>query len=105
MLTGTVSWASDRLQFRLCVKIIGIVHHEWNSTQMSFLSPHTKFQNREHTNAFLMRANDYYAANLLGVNAQLHAQSCSSNRNTGCLLLIKNKTFATNKTLDMIEVH
>ncbi len=104
MLMGTVSWASDQLQFRLCVKIIGIVHHEWNSKQMSFLSPHTKFQHREHSNAFLMRANDYYAANLLGVNTQLYAQSFPSNRNTACLLLLlmKNKTFATNKTFEMI---
>jgi hypothetical protein len=69
---------------RLCIKIIVIVHHAGNSTQMSPSRTHTKFPNQGWTNLFLTRtANEHYAANLRGVNAQLRAQSCSSNQNTG----------------------
>jgi hypothetical protein len=47
---------------------------------MSFSSAHTKFQHQGcSTNAFLRRANEHYAADLRGVNAQLRAQSCPSN--------------------------
>ncbi len=35
-----------------------------------------------------MRANEHYAANLRGVNAQLRAQRCPSNQNTGGSKLI-----------------
>ncbi len=68
--------------FSSCVKIIVIVHHVGNSAQMSFSSAHTKFSNLGCANAFLTRANEHYAANLRGVNAQLRAQSCPSNQNT-----------------------
>jgi hypothetical protein len=59
-------WASN--WFRLCVKIIVIVHHVGNSAQMSFSSAHTKFPNWGRTSAFLTCANEHYAANLRGVN-------------------------------------
>ncbi len=74
-------WA--RNWFLLCVIIIVIVHHAENSAQMSISSAHAKFANPGRTNAFLMRANEHYAVNLRGVDAQLRAQTCPSNRNTG----------------------
>jgi hypothetical protein len=51
-----------------------IVHHSENSAQMSFSSGQTKFLNPGHTNAFLTRANEHYAANLRGVNTHLRAK-------------------------------
>jgi hypothetical protein len=65
------------------VKIIVIVHHTGNFSHMSFSSTHTKFPNKGRTNAFLTHANEHYEANLGGVNAQLRAQSCLTNKNTG----------------------
>ncbi len=77
ILWGTFFWASN--WFRLCMKIIAIVHHARNSAQMSFSSANMKFPNQGHTNAFLACANKHYVANLGGVNARLRAQSCPSN--------------------------
>jgi hypothetical protein len=59
-----------------------IVHHSENSAQMSFSSAQTKFLNPGHTNAFLTRANEHYAANLRGVNTRLGAKSCPRNQNS-----------------------
>jgi hypothetical protein len=78
------------------VKIIVIVHDAGNSAQMSFSSTHTKFSNRGRTSAFLMRANEHYAANLGGVNTQLRAQSCPSNQNARLVVEI----FIQNTTTD-----
>jgi hypothetical protein len=74
-------WASHG--FRLCVKIIVTVHQAGNSAQMSFPRAHTKCRNQGRTNAFSTCANEHYAVNLYGVNAQLRAQSCPRNQNTG----------------------
>jgi hypothetical protein len=60
-----------------------IVHHSEYSAQMSFSSAQTKFLNPGHTNAFLTRANEHYAANLRGVNTHLRAKSCPRNQNSG----------------------
>jgi hypothetical protein len=61
-----------------------IVHYSENSVQMSFSSAQTKFLNPpDHTNAFLTRANEHYAANLRGVNTHLRAKSCPRNQHSG----------------------
>jgi hypothetical protein len=80
LLGNIFFWA--RAWFRLHVKIIVIVHHTGNAAQMSFPSTPTKFSSRGRTNAFSTRANEHYAVNLRGVNAQLRVQSCPSNQNT-----------------------
>jgi hypothetical protein len=73
---------------------------------MSLSNAHAKFLNEGHTNAFLTHANEQYVAILRGINAQLRAQSCPSNRNTGlgrdsnvCTLLVSVCLMYSNKSI------
>ncbi len=63
--------------------IIVIVHQARDSVQINFSSLHTKFPNQGRTNAILTLANEHYAANSRGVNAQLRTLSCLSDQNRG----------------------
>ncbi len=72
--------------FCSCMKIVVVVDHARNSAQMRFSSAHAKFPNRGSTNAFFFDVHKWTLtckANFRGVNAQLRAQSCPSNWNTG----------------------
>jgi hypothetical protein len=107
---GCGGWNPLRNPFRLCVKIIVIVHHMRNSARMSFSSAHTKFPNQGRTNVFLTCTNEHYAANLRGVNAVLGTQSCLSDRNMGqkmtrkCLTQPRNWIFSTSFTDFLVSV-